>query len=189
MIAVKFMPLRTAQRFVFFALIPLVAGLVVLRQGYLSKFDELSTWKGGGMGMFASADSTATRFLQFFVESNDGRREPVVGLTESQNVMMRRVLWYPRPSALEPLAASIRRTSFVASDEPSPVRSYSETGELLSSTGRRHYLLHARGVRPAGQEPNWKLIADYHTLVYDPVQRRAAFRLVHTWTFPNGSAP
>jgi hypothetical protein len=172
------------QKFVFFALIPSLAVLVALRQGYLSKFDNLSTWKGGGMGMFASADSTDTRFLQMFIEDKDGRREPIIGLSESQTAMMRRILWYPRGPAIEPLAESLRRTRFVASNEPSAVRSFSETGEVLETLERKHYLLHAQGMRPAGQDPDWTLVIEFLRLAYDPAQRKASFERVDTWTIP-----
>lgn len=176
------------QRLIFFALVPLVAGIVAVRQGYLSKFDELSTWKGGGMGMFASADSTDTRFLRFYIESADGKREPIVGLTDQQTVMMRRILWFPRDSVIEPLAASLRRTSFVASNEPSLVRAFSQTGEPIKALDRKHYLLHANGLRPAGQEPDWTLRMEYHRLAYDPLDRKAAFEHTKTWVFPKGGA-
>jgi hypothetical protein len=177
------------KRFVLYGLVPVVACTVALRQAYLSKFDELSTWKGGGMGMFASADSTDTRFLRFFIEKADGQREPIIGLNERQNAMMERILWYPRERAYEPLAHSIRRTSFVASNEPSPVWSYSETGERVADLGRKHHLLHANRARPDGEEPDWTLVMDYYRLSYDPVSRRARFVLSDSRRYSKASAP
>jgi hypothetical protein len=182
------MPPGLPVRFVLYGLVPLVACVVALRQAYLSKFDELSTWKGGGMGMFASADSTDTRFLRFYIEKADGQREPIIGLTERQTGMMERILWFPRESAYEPLARSIRRTSFVASNEPSPVWSYTETGERLKDLARKHHLLHANRARPDGEEPDWTLVMEYYRLSYDPTARRAKFVLTDSRRYPEGPA-
>ena len=48
-------------RLAMFCTIPLIAVLIAARQFYLHAADDLSTWKGGGMGMFTSADNTLTR--------------------------------------------------------------------------------------------------------------------------------
>ena len=39
-------------------IIPVIMVAVAARQLYLSKTDDLSTWKGGGMGMFAGSETT-----------------------------------------------------------------------------------------------------------------------------------
>lgn len=176
------------QRFIFFALVPAVACAVAIRQAYLSKFDELSTWKGGGMGMFASADSTDTRFLRFYIEKPDGRREPIIGLTERQKILEQRALWYPRLASIEPLAVSLRRTGFVAANEPSQLWAYADTGEALKPLDRKHYLLRANLPRPGADDPDWTLVIESYRVSYDPTTKRAGYKLVKSWNFPKRGA-
>ncbi|MGI9513706.1 MAG: hypothetical protein ACR2OL_12460, partial [Anderseniella sp.] len=67
--------------------IPVLAVLVAGRQLYLSTYHDLSTWKGGGMGMFASADTLA-RYVRVFIEMPDKRRILINKLTPDQNEML-----------------------------------------------------------------------------------------------------
>lgn len=181
-------PSRPMTFLLYFA-IPLVAILVAGRQGYLSTYDELSTWKGGGMGMFASADSTDTRFMQFFIEMADGRREPIIGLTDAQTAMVKRFLWYPSERAFKPLAQSIRNTAFLASDAISPVYRYSLKGERLEPLDRKYHLLYAHRPRPSGQVAEWNLVGEYYRLKYDPATRVAQFLQGRTLRAPKDRAP
>ena len=50
-----------AERWAMLCAIPLIAILIAARQLYLHTTEDLSTWKGGGMGMFAAADNTISR--------------------------------------------------------------------------------------------------------------------------------
>src|SRR5262245_29451654 len=85
-------------RLVLFGAIPAIAVLIAARQAYLSAYHGLSAWKGGGMGMFASADGSDTRFTRIYVETSDGRREPIIRLAAPADTLMQQVLWYPSES-------------------------------------------------------------------------------------------
>ena len=58
--------------------VPFASLLIVGRQIYLSSRYGLSTWKGGGMGMFAAADELANRYAKVFLVEPDGNRDPLV---------------------------------------------------------------------------------------------------------------
>jgi hypothetical protein len=53
-------------------LVPVIALSVFANQLYRQSAYDLSAWKGGGMGMFASADAPAYRFARVIAE-RDGR--------------------------------------------------------------------------------------------------------------------
>ena len=65
-----------AERWVMLGIIPVIMMAVAARQLYLSKTDDLSTWKGGGMGMFAGAETT-TRYTKIYLTFPDGSRQPL----------------------------------------------------------------------------------------------------------------
>src|ERR1700719_2240646 len=75
--------------------VPCVALVIVGRQVYLSTRYGLSTWKGGGMGMFAAADELANRYAEVFLVNSDGNRDPLVQLTSEEDDLLNRALEYP----------------------------------------------------------------------------------------------
>ena len=66
--------LRWVYKWVMLCVIPAIAITVAARQLYLSTTGELSTWKGGGMGMFASSEQI-TRYVKIYLIFADGRRQ------------------------------------------------------------------------------------------------------------------
>ena len=68
------------ERWVMLCAIPVIALAVAGRQLYLSTTDDLSTWKGGGMGMFAGSETT-TRYAK--VMCCPWQREPLLRLKNS----------------------------------------------------------------------------------------------------------
>lgn len=62
------------KHLVIFLAIPVLAGIVFGRQVYLQIFHDLSVWKGGGMGMFASVDAPRQRFLRIYIDDPLGQR-------------------------------------------------------------------------------------------------------------------
>src|SRR5712691_191687 len=75
--------------------VPCVAFVIVARQIYLSSRYGLSTWKGGGMGMFAAADERSNRYAEVFLVSPDGNRDPLVQLSSEDFDILNRALEYP----------------------------------------------------------------------------------------------
>jgi hypothetical protein len=49
--------------------------VVASTQIVLSRVADLSPWKGGGFGMFATSDGTATRFVRLYVRAPDRSEE------------------------------------------------------------------------------------------------------------------
>ena len=175
-------------RLALFGVVPAIAIGIVARQAYLNTYHGLSTWKGGGMGMFASADSGDTRYTRIYIETPDGRREPIIRMMAAQETMLQRALWYPSASNFEALAQSLRRTSYVAADQPSPVGRNDVNGNRIGPAGRGHYLLNADAVRPGGEEAAWTLVIEYWTTSFDPQTRLITARLSETLRYgPKGA--
>lgn len=55
---------------------PLIVLLVLVNQFYRVEMHGLSTWQGGGFGMFSSVDSINTRFFKIYLQI-DGAMVPV----------------------------------------------------------------------------------------------------------------
>jgi hypothetical protein len=158
--------------------IPAVAVAVAARQVYLSKFHGLSTWKGGGMGMFADADNAITRFAKIYIELPDGQRQPLTRLTPAQQRLLSEALWYPTRANLRPLAASIRRTNWEL---------VNVEGNPMGPSGESYYSLHPIGER-SGEEPDWTLAIEYWRATFDPIKRTARATLVKTLRYAKGEA-
>src|SRR5438309_7635099 len=75
--------------------VPFAALVIVGRQVYLSSRYGLSTWKGGGMGMFAAADELSNRYAKVFLVGPDGNRDPLVQLKADDFDVLNRALEYP----------------------------------------------------------------------------------------------
>ena len=172
------------RQFILFAAIPLIAIAVAARQLYLSKTDTLSTWKGGGMGMFASADSSETRFLRIWMGPPGGEKHLAFGLTNFQKKIRDDGLWYPSRARFKPLARSLKASKFVAQKQPAPIVKADPTGKEYSPTGRSMRLLAARGPRPPTEPLGWEVRIEYWRMRYDPTTRRAKLHLLETYDYP-----
>ncbi len=178
-------PTRTRIRqFVLFALIPLIACAVVARQLYLSKTGTLSTWKGGGMGMFASADNASNRFLRIWMGPPGGEKDLIYDLTNSQRKIYGEGLWYPSRARFEPLARSLKTSNFRGLGTGLPIMKADPTGKELSLTGRSLRLLKATGPRPSTDPLGWGVRIEYWRMRYDPTTRRAKLQLIETYNYP-----
>jgi hypothetical protein len=172
------------RQFLLFAFIPLIAIAVAARQLYLSKTDTLSTWKGGGMGMFASADSAETRFLRIWMGPPGGEEHVIDGLTNIQRKINSEGLWYPSRARFEPLARSLKTSKFIAQELRLPIMKADPTGKEFSRTGRSLRLLTATGPRPSTDPLGWGVRIEYWRMRYDPTTRRAKLQLIETYDYP-----
>ena len=172
------------RQFVLFVFIPLIAMAVAARQLYLSKTGTLSTWKGGGMGMFASADTTDTRFLRIWMGPPGGEEYEVLGLTNPQTKITQEGLWYPSRARFEPLARSLKDSRFMAQKQGTPIMQADPMGQQLSPTGRSLRRLIATGPRPSTDALGWGVRIEYWRLRYDPATRRAKVQLIETYNYP-----
>jgi hypothetical protein len=78
---------------------------VAAMQIVLAKTADLSPWKGGGFGMFATTDGTAFRHIRIFVEA-PGRSEELV-LAPSQEFAAARAQLFPSDTLLTRLARAV----------------------------------------------------------------------------------
>lgn len=163
--------------------IPIIMMLMVGRAAYLSSEYNLSTWKGGGMGMFASADSAATRFAQVTIEAPTGGRYPISRLTPEQNTLSRAALWYPRRENFVPLANSIRATQWATQGTAEPVRHYNSNGKLLRTGPESKELLSHFGIRPADEPTDFVVIIDFYSMSYEVGARKLQANLIDSFRF------
>ena len=88
----KITPRNYDWRSAIIVVVPIVALLVAARQVYLSRYHDLTTWKGGGMGMFAGADFSLNRYAKLFITDSNGQRQPLTELTREQTDLVKRAL-------------------------------------------------------------------------------------------------
>jgi hypothetical protein len=86
--------------------IPAIVLIVVAAvQVVLTKTADLSPWKGGGFGMFATTDGTAFRYARIFVEA-PGRSEELE-IAPSQEIAAARAQLFPSDAMLGGLARAV----------------------------------------------------------------------------------
>jgi hypothetical protein len=78
---------------------------VAFVQVVLSKTANLSPWKGGGFGMFATTDGTAFRFVRIFVEAPERSEE--LEIAPSQEDTAARAQLFPSNAMLTRLARAV----------------------------------------------------------------------------------
>jgi hypothetical protein len=79
--------------------------LVAVVQVILAKTANLSPWKGGGFGMFATTDGTAFRHVRIFVEAPDRSEE--LEIAPSQEDAAARSQLFPTNPMLTRLARAV----------------------------------------------------------------------------------
>jgi hypothetical protein len=79
--------------------------VVAVAQVLLAKTSQLSPWKGGGFGMFATTDGMAFRHVRIFVEA-EGRSEELE-ITPSQEFSAARAQLFPSDRMLIGLAQTV----------------------------------------------------------------------------------
>jgi hypothetical protein len=86
--------------------IPAIVLLVVAAvQIILAKTADLSPWKGGGFGMFATTDGTAFRHIRIFVEAPERFEE--LDVAPSQEFAAARAQLFPSDALLMGLARAV----------------------------------------------------------------------------------
>ena len=78
---------------------------VAVLQIFLAKTADLSPWKGGGFGMFATIDGTAFRHMRIYVEA-PGRSEEL-DIAPSQEIITARTALFPSESFLRKSAEAV----------------------------------------------------------------------------------
>ena len=163
--------------------IPAVALVVAGRQVYLNTYHDLSTWKGGGMGMFAGADGPLNRYVKVFIVDERGRRQPLTQLPSNITKLLSRALNYPvRPNFL--LAAKATALlDWVSAPQRVPVSLIDETGKSTGTASESYYMMVPFGPRPPTEKWEWGIEIEYWKLSYDPKTKRAHSSRAETFSF------
>ena len=163
--------------------VPIVALLVAGRQVYLSKYHGLSTWKGGGMGMFAGADASLNRYAKIFIVDPRGKREPLTQLTSDQSDLINRALNFPVRRNFLFAARAIATQDWIAKRQRMPVTLIDFKGKTVGTAPESYFLMVPFGTRPRGEKWKWDLQMEYWKLSYDPGTRRAQAAMAETFVF------
>lgn len=164
-------------------IIPIVAMLIVGRQAYLSSYYGLSAWKGGGMGMFASADSSTTRFARLYLKSPDAPPQPLTRITPEQQRLIERALWYPVRKNFVAAANSIRLTQWATGGQVMPVHAVDRRGSVTGKTKLSYEMLMPFGKRASAQETHFSVIIEYYSLGYDVKERTIRAEMRNSFRF------
>lgn len=78
---------------------------VAITQIILAKSADLSPWKGGGFGMFATIDGTAFRHTRILVEASERSEE--LEIARSQEILAARAQLFPSDSMFIRLAKAV----------------------------------------------------------------------------------
>jgi hypothetical protein len=163
--------------------VPVVALVVAGRQIYLSRFHDLSTWKGGGMGMFAANDGPQSRYAHVFLVKPDGTRNPLNQFSESEADFVTRALEYPLRSTFLRAARAIAKENWTPMQQRAPVTVFDSRGEPLRAADESFHLMVPYGRSSDIEKRNWSIEIQFWKLFYDPVKRRARVRLAQTFVF------
>ena len=173
----------TLARWVMVGAVPVVAIAIAARQHYLHATQDLSTWKGGGMGMFAAADNSLERYAKIYLLLPDGHRQPLLRLTEFQERLKRQALWYPNERNFRALADSIRATTWWASTDRVPLNVFDENGQRVRDGTEQYYDLYPAHPRTASEQANWNVEIEYWKASYDAKTREFVAAPARTFTF------
>jgi hypothetical protein len=164
-------------------LIPVVALVVAGTQLYLSTHHDLTTWKGGGMGMFAGADGALNRYAKTFMADGRGKRQPLTQLPPEQTKLINRALNFPTRQNFRLAARAIATTDWVAARERIPVASVDAFGKNAGTTSDSYYMMVPFGPRPPDEKWKWDVQIEYWKMSYDPQTRHAHTVLAETFVF------
>lgn len=153
-----------------FALIPIVAISIASRQLYLSKFYNLSTWKGGGMGMFASAD-IAQRYVRIFLDLPTRQRILVRDLSPELNELVRYAQIYPSDENFDRVGQLLLRTRFRATREPAQIGKFDQVGERQGVSEQFYFVATAESKLGTETDQDWQAVIEFSELSYDPATR------------------
>jgi hypothetical protein len=162
--------------------IPAIALAVAARQLYLSTTDDLSTWKGGGMGMFASSENT-TRYAKVYLIFPDGSRQPLLRLTVKQEELRGQALNFPNDRNLRALARSVKATTWWASTTRVPLNLYDKDGQKVEDGSGQLYDLYPAHARTSSEPAEWSVEIEYWKAAYDPKTGEYAGALERTYKF------
>jgi len=163
--------------------VPCLALIIVGRQLYLSKRYGLSTWKGGGMGMFAAADELPNRYAKVFLIDADGNRNPLVQLSPDDFDVLNRALEYPTRENFLRAASLMAGENWIPSFQPRPVLNVGINGQPVSESAKSFRTMVPSQLRPDRKLKRPSIEIQFWKLVYDPLTRHVRASLAETFLF------
>jgi hypothetical protein len=163
--------------------VPLVALIIVGRQVYLSNCYGLSTWKGGGMGMFAAADERSNRYAKVFLVGPGGDRNPLVQLRSDDTNLLDRALEYPIRRNFLRAAKQIAQENWIPAYQRRPVLTVDLNGEPVGAGGKSFRVMVPSELQSDREERGSSMEIQFWKLSYDPITRRAHTTLAETFVF------
>lgn len=163
--------------------VPLVALVIVGRQLYLSSHYGLSTWKGGGMGMFAAADERSNRYAKVFLVGADGSRDPLVQLSPSDIDLLDRALEYPTRTNFLRAAKKIAQENWIPAYQRRPVLNVNSDGNPIGAGDKSYRVMAPSEIRSDREERRANMEIQFWNLSYDPSSRHVRAFLANTFVF------
>lgn len=162
--------------------VPMAALIIVGRQLYLSEWYGLSTWKGGGMGMFAAADELNNRYAKVFLVEPNGIRDPLVQFSPDDYDMMNHALEYPTRANFLRAARQIAGGNWIPAFQRRPVLNVDVNGEPVSAD-KSFRVMTRSDLRSDREERRANMEIQFWKIHYDPIARLARATLAETFTF------
>jgi hypothetical protein len=163
--------------------VPIASLLILARQIYLSSKHDLSTWKGGGMGMFAAADGLQNRYAKVFMVQPDGTRNPLTQFSPEEIDLLNRALEYPDRKKFLRAARKIARENWTAMRQQTPVTIFNVQGDPVGTASESFHIMVPYGRRPSEETRTWSMQVQFWKIAYDPVSKRARSTLSQTFVF------
>jgi hypothetical protein len=163
--------------------VPFVALVIVGRQIYLSSHYGLSTWKGGGMGMFASADELSNRYAKVFLVEPDGNRNPLVQLSSEDFDVLNRALEYPTRKNFLRAARQIVQRNWIPAYQQRPVLNVNTNGDPVGAGAKTYRVMVQSELRPEGEQKRSRMEIQFWKISYDPRTRGVRAALSETFVF------
>ena len=171
------------RRFLLMFCVPFVSLVILGRQLYLSTHYGLSTWKGGGMGMFAAADELANRYAKVFLVDPDGNRDPLVQLTAEDADVLNRALEYPTRKNFLRAARQMAQENWIPAFQRRPVLKVNVNGDPISAGEKSFRLMVPSQLRPESEEKKSSMEIQFWKITYDPHTRDVRASLAATFAF------
>src|SRR5438874_12366901 len=147
--------------------VPFAALVIAGRQIYLSTRYGLSTWKGGGMGMFAAADELANRYAKVFLVEPDGNRDPLVQLSPEDFDVLNRALEYPIRKNFLRAARQIAQENWIPAYQRRQVLSVNGDGNPIGAGAESYRVMVPSELRPDREEKRSSMEIQFWKINYD----------------------
>jgi hypothetical protein len=163
--------------------VPTASLLILAHQIYLSSKHDLSTWKGGGMGMFAAADSVQNRYAKIFIVEPDGSRNPLSQFSPEETNLLNSALEYPDRETFLRAVRKIAQENWTAMRQQNPVTIFNVQGEPVGTASESFHIMVPYGRRSGNESRQRNIEVQFWKIAYDPVTKRARSTLAQTFLF------